>query len=128
MMNVSLSVSVQPEGQTAQVEQSVFSVEALDTITVVVPASASDMQIDLSPGTEPAIQLVVIRSSAYSSDLTYKVHAATEDPIQLQYQAVFTGQQDLLAGSGVPFDKLFVSNGGVDDVTLSILCGRDATP
>lgn len=128
-MIIKVNVSLQVDSQTALPEETALTVEASDNIQVTIPAAGVDVEVDLCPAaTEVPVEMVLIRASAYATSLSYKVHASTEAAIQLRQQHLFMGQQDLLAGSGVPFDKLFFSNSGSEDVVVSVYVGRDATP
>lgn len=110
---------------------STINVEAYERIDVVVAGGASDMEVTVD-GT--GMQLLAIRVDQPStlpspSPFSYKVNDSTASEIKLDQPV------QLLVGEGAvgflganPLEKLFFSNTGADNATVSILVGRDATP
>lgn len=110
---------------------STINVEAYEKIDVVVAGGASDMEVTVD-GT--GMQLLAIRIDQPStlpspSPYSYKVNDAGADAIKLdQPVQLLVGEGAVGFLGGNPLEKLFFSNTGADNATVSILVGRDATP
>ena len=128
MPELSRTVSVKVSGGasvTATADKQ--TVEATDSLEIVVPAGATDQIVDLHPGAVKNLRLLVIQASAYGTDLTYKVSDGTDrsGPVALDAPQVFSGGSASVFGHD-PL-KLELSNAGNTDATVRILVARDAT-
>lgn len=127
-MDITVVTKISSPGMTTIEDTTVVSVEARDIIAVVVPASAVDQEVDISPAVLAAQELLYIKSSLYTlgSLPTYKVGADTNPAITLGKPHMYLGGQDESLPAAV--DKLFLSNPHTSDIVVTILVGRDATP
>lgn len=101
----------------------VMNVEAYLKLTVTVPAGGS-LDVEVLPGGGGSAQLLVINPATPSPDLTYTVGAE---------QVVLDGPHVLIGAGAVALlastiGTLEFANAGAEDVEVSILAGRDATP
>lgn len=105
----------------------VFEVEATDVIRVTIAAGASDRKVQLQPG--DAMQLLLINPEAPADTVSYATSAGatTGNLLDQPLLLVGSGAIGLLDGSTAP-TSLFFSNAGGEDVPVTIVIGRDATP
>lgn len=108
-----------------------LAAEGSDRISVVVPAGESDMEVSLVTGAIEDIQLFSIEADEYQESsvdvLSYKIHDAGNPSIVLDKPVLINGV-GAVALLGDPLDKIFLSNSGAADKTVSIIVGRDVTP
>lgn len=123
---IKYSLNFQVVGGTSVPISSEIVVDAYAKIQVAVPASTTDLTINLQPDGANLAKFLLIKSSAYGDDLTYKVNSSTT-PIILDGPHVFIGNGAVSILDSSP-TKLLFSNDLTDDVTIDILLGRDATP
>jgi len=103
------------------------TVEAYSKINVTIAAAAADVEVEVQPTAADRVNLLVITAGAYSADLTYKVGANTGTPVALDAPQFFNGAGMMSMLEADP-NSLFFSNAGAEDVPVTILVGRDATP
>jgi signal peptidase I len=135
-INVALNVQVQGELQIP-IPPVFMNVEAYDKIEVNVPASGSDVTVNLQPGVPPgAVSFLLIKSSVYNSGdaikLTYTV-GGKDIPFDQPQVYLGTGVISLLGDiktikfsnkSEKPADK---KDEKKNDALIEILVGRKAT-
>jgi hypothetical protein len=123
-------VEVQAEGGPKIAESQNVSVEAYDSIDVVVKAGVSEEDVQVQPGGAGQVQLLVIKSSEYSTDLTYSVNAAegtASNRIKLDTLQMFVGDGAVGLFGATPPQTLYFYNNTSNDITIQILVGRKAT-
>ena len=100
-----------------------LDIEAYVKVNVTVPAN-DDLDVEILPGAGGALQVLVISPATPNLDLTYDVDG---EAISLDGPHVLIG-----AGAarllGAAVGTLTFTNGTAEDIDLSILAGRDATP
>ena len=128
MPDMTVLTRISCPGMTTIEDETVVSVEAKDQITVTVPASAVDLEVDVSPAALTSQDLLYIKSSLYQAGAlpSYKVGADTNPAVELGHPHLYLGAQDSVLPAAV--DKLFLSNPHTSDIIVTILVGRDATP
>ena len=115
-----------PNGPKFALNQT-LEVEAYDKIDVTVPASTTDLEVELQPGAAGQVQFIAIVSDSYSEDLSFKINAAT-DVRTLDQPQLLMGKGAVSMFDAAPETLLF-SNAATDvDAKVQILLGRDATP
>jgi hypothetical protein len=97
-------------------------VEAYDQIEVIVPSS-NPTTVNVQPGSGG--QLLVITASTYEN-VTYTVDSTTT-VVTLDGPHILIGAGAIALLGNTQNDLIF-TNGGSEDITVSILVGRDATP
>ena len=125
MHHIRWRTTVDIDGQQFTDDRQVMS-EAFSSIQVTVPAGAADMDIQVLP-TGADLQFLAIRADRYASDVTYKLGAAANPAVALDAPHLFAGSGAVGLLPAAP-DHLFVSNASAQDVVITILTGRDATP
>ena len=120
---VNWSYAAQVVGGPTLAASGAVEVEAYLKLTVTVPAGGS-LDVEVLPGDGGSVQLLVINPAAPSEDLTYTVG---EDEMVLDgpHVLIGAGAVGLLAAT---IGTLAFANAGAEDVEISILAGRDATP
>lgn len=124
---ITYSVSVQVVSGPKISASSSVSVEAYDKTSVTIAAGDTDTEVNIQPGGAGLASLVVITASEYDATLTYKVNSDTGTEIELDGPHVLVGAGAVALLDPAPA-SLFFSNGLTEDVTVSVLVGRDATP
>ena len=99
-----------------------IDVEAYDHIEVTVPPS-TPTTVNVQPGSGGL--LLIITASTYSS-VTYTVDSSST-VVTLDGPHILVGA-GAIALLGATQNDLVFTNGGSEDITVSILVGRDATP
>jgi hypothetical protein len=103
-----------------------ITVEAYDKVSLTLDANASNVSVDLQPGTAGQIKLLLITASAYDADVTYSADAGTTKvPLDAPLVLVGGGAVGLLQADPT---TLQWDNGTADPVAIQIFVGRDATP
>ena len=127
-MDITVTTKIQAPGMTTIEDTTVLSVEARDMITVTIPASTVDAEVEISPASLAEQDLLYLKASLYddTNPLLYRVGLISNPQITLDAPHLFMGNQDACLPASV--DKLFVSNPHTADVVLTVLVGRDATP
>jgi hypothetical protein len=102
-INVRAHVSV-ANGPSLAVRRQ-MTVDAIDKLTVVVPADTTEMAVDVQPSPGDMIRLLVVLSDVYSEALTYQVDVPNgSDPLpELTIDAPrgVAGGRFIAAGSGL---------------------------
>jgi hypothetical protein len=105
-----------------------LTLDAYDKLSVTVPDEASGLDVELQPGADGSVRLLIVTSSHYGDALTYTVNTGTaEHVLDEPHVLVGAGAVGLLGSSPA---KLVFDNalGGGKDAEIQILVGRDATP
>lgn len=99
-----------------------IEVDAYDKIEAVIPVGGS-ATVNVQP--DDGAQFLLVRAGSYEN-LTYEVDGSgTTVTLDGLHVLIGSGAVSLLGST----QKQFVfSNGGIADVTVDILVGRDATP
>lgn len=114
-----------------------ISVEALDTIKITVLGSGSlggpdtDKEVEVQPSTTGGqVKFLAITSDRFGDDtnfLSYKVNASGSPAITLDQPVILGGEGGVSILDPAPI-SLFFSSTIVQDATIHIVVGRDATP
>lgn len=124
MTKMRWTASVQVDGLfTTNVVQSDFDAQAIDRVSVSVPAGETDFEVAVQPGDADALRLLVVKASAYSDTLTYAREAGATAVVLTGPHLVSGGALALFGG---PVNTLHFANGGADAVDVEILVARDA--
>lgn len=117
-------------GAAVQVStSSAVAVDAYDVVDVEVADGASDVEVQVQPGSDPGLlKFLAITASAYDPPLTYAVNSAAGTARTLDAPQIFSGPGAIELLDASPPTALFFSNAAGADVTVKILAGRDATP
>jgi hypothetical protein len=113
------------------------SVEAVGTIKATVRGSGTtggpdtDMEVEVQPSTTAGqVKFLAIASDRYGDDsnfLSYKVNSDANPAIRLDQPITLAGTGAVSALDAAP-TSLFFSSTLVQDATIHIVVGRDATP
>jgi hypothetical protein len=106
-----------------------MEVEATDRIEVSIQPGDTDKVIDLQPGENSAMHLLVIKSSSYGAHLSFKVGDGTTDSpsLTLDSPQIFSGGGIALFGVA-PRQIKFTNTGSDKPAVVEVLAARDATP
>ena len=126
-VSISWTLNVQVVGGPKISAYDTLTVEGYDMMEVVIPANSTDTIIDVQP--DGGAQFLLLTASSYEN-LTYTVDA---DPnVPRPRGLLWTAHTCLLVpeqSSAWRTQKQFAfTNTGAENVTVSILVGRDATP
>src|SRR4051794_4376857 len=123
VINYTLDVHIQ-NGPALSIAQST-SVDAYDSISVVIPDGAADESVDVQPGGAGQVAFLLVTSSQYGPKLTYKVNStSTAIPLDTQLLLAGAGAVGLLGGAP---NKLKFSNALGAPASIQILVGRKVT-
>jgi hypothetical protein len=107
-----------------------LEVDAYDVIRVQVPDGAAAMEVEIQPGSENAVQLLMLHASKFTTDLSYSVNAAktkATDRFALDGPHLMVGSGAMAMFGAAPA-SLYFYNSDADPIDMTILVGRDATP
>lgn len=134
MATINLALNIQVVGGPKVLISKSKSVEAYDKIEVEIQPGTGAQIVQIQPGGEKQVSLMLIKSSLYGSELTYVVNDGTSDSasttLDEPHLYLGTGAVSLL-GSNSPKTIAFTNTHPVDSdkkATIEILVGRDATP
>jgi hypothetical protein len=125
------------DGKTEMSLTRSISVEAIETIKVILLGSGStggpdtDREIEIQPSSTPdQVSFVAIASDSYgdvATHIDYKVNSAANPAIRLDQPVTLigAGAVSLLDST---LNSLFLTSTLVEDATIHIVVGRDATP
>jgi hypothetical protein len=107
-----------------------LELEAYDFIKVDIEAGASEVEVEVQPGSSTGVQLLMVRAAKFSDELSYSVNVAEADPdgrftLDSLHFLVGSGAMGFL---GAAPESLFFYNDGAETAQVSVLVGRDATP
>jgi hypothetical protein len=122
---ISWSFSAQVTGGPYVSASADLMVDAYDKINATIPKGGTETTVEVQPG-NAGIKLLVITASNYD-DLTYKVDTSTI-PVTLDAVHLLFGEGTIALFDKYPTTLKFKNASTTDDVTVSILVGRDATP
>jgi hypothetical protein len=129
--------TVVTDGKTEMSLSRSLSVEAIGTIEVTIRGSGAtgtadtDKEVEIQPSTTPdQVKFLAIASDRYGDDsnfLEYKANSAAASPIRLDNPITLAGAGAVSVLDSV-LTSLFFSSTMVEDATIQIVVGRDATP
>ena len=120
--SISWTLNVQVVGGPKISAYDTLTVDAYDKIEAVIPANGA-ATINVQP--DGSAQFLLLTASSYEN-LTYAVDASpTAITLDGAHVLIGAGAVGLL---GATQKQFAFSNTGAEDVTVSILVGRDATP
>ena len=135
--NIQWTSKVVVDGKTEMSLSRSISVEALDSIKVTILGSGSidgpdtDREVEVQPSTtDGQVKFLAITSERFGDDanfLSYKVNSSGNPAITLDQPVVLGGEGGVSILDPAP-TSLFFSSTFVQDVTIHIVVGRDATP
>lgn len=119
--------SAQVQGGPKIVTSQNLEIDAYDKIEMVVANDGNGNTVDIQPGGETDVLLLVITSSQYGEDLVYKAKdGGTESSeIPLTAPQIFSGT-GAVGLFGVAPKQLVVTNNLADSATIQVLVGRKA--
>lgn len=119
---ISWTLNVQVIGGPKVSASDTLSVEAYDKIEAVVPAGSS-ATVNVQPA--DGAEFLLVTASRYEN-LTYEVDGSGNTvTLNAPHVLIGSGAVRLLGNTQSQFE---FNNGGGEDVSVSILVGRDATP
>lgn len=116
---ISWSFKVQVAGGPSLAASDTIEVDAYDVLEAVVAAGGSET-LNVQPGDDA--QFLFIMSTSYK-DMSYEVDGGSAVTLDGAHVLVGEGAVSLL---GATQNEFKFTNGGGEDVTVSILVGRDA--
>lgn len=122
---ISWSFSAQVTGGPSVSASADLTVDAYDKIDATIPKGGAETTVEVQPGSA-GVKLLVITASDYD-DLTYKVGASAIS-VMLDAAHLLLGEGAIALFDEYPTQLKFKNASATDDVTVSILVGRDATP
>ena len=95
-MDITVTTKIQAPGMTTIEDTTVLSVEARDMITVTIPASTVDAEVEISPASLAEQDLLYLKASLYddTNPLLYRVGLISNPQITLDAPHLFMGNQD----------------------------------
>ncbi|HHM04196.1 MAG TPA: hypothetical protein ENJ19_00445 [Gammaproteobacteria bacterium] len=123
-------------GNTAMSLSRAISVEAVDIIKITVRGSGTtggpdtDKEVEVQPGGAGQVKFLAISADRFGDDLnflSYKVNSSANPSFQLDQPITLAGTGAVSALDNAP-GSLFFSSTLVQDATIHIVVGRDATP
>jgi len=124
---IQVSSTVKVDGGPTTAPTVSLEVEAFDSVQSDLPVDSINKEVEVQPATAGKLLFLLIQSTVYGDDLTYKVDGDTANTvIKLNSPHLFsgTGALELLPA---PPNKLIFTNGLTEDVTVTILAGRNAS-
>jgi hypothetical protein len=128
---ITYALDVRVSGGPSLAQTGTIETEAYAKIEITVPADAADKEVNLQPGGSGLTQFLLITASTYDDPINYKINAASNPAIDLDGPHLFMGKGviGILDGGSAPTKLFFTSPGAQsEDVDVTILIGRDATP
>jgi len=135
--NIQWTSNVIVDGSTEMSLSRSISVEALDSIKVTILGSGSvggpdtDREVEVQPSTTSGqVKFLAITSDRFgdaANFLSYKVNSNASPAITLDQPVVLAGEGGVSVMDSAP-TSLFFSSTIVQDATIHIVVGRDATP
>lgn len=134
--NIQWTTKVLVDGSTEMSLSRSISVEALDSIKVTILGSGNgtpdeNREVEVQPSTTSGqVKFLAITADRFgdaSKFLSYKVNSSANPAITLDQPVVLAGEGGVSVLDPAP-TSLFFSSTYVQDVTIHIVVGRDATP
>ncbi|MCB1830578.1 MAG: hypothetical protein H6964_14920 [Chromatiaceae bacterium] len=121
-MKASISVAASGVATVSAVHN--LEVEAVGRVNLPVPAGDT-VAVDVQPGPVERLRLVFITADSYSDTLTYSVTGGPTDAV-LDGPELFMGT-GVIALLGATPNVFTFSNGGAEEVNVTVLVGRRIT-
>mgnify|MGYP003574275237 CR=1 FL=1 len=121
-MKASISVAASGVATLSAVQD--LEVEAIGSMDVLV-AAGDTVAVDVQPGPVDRLRLVFITADSYSDTLTYTVTGGPADVV-LDGPELFMGT-GVIALLGATPNVFTFTNGGAEDVNVTVLVGRRVT-
>lgn len=104
-----------------------LEIDAYDKIEMDVANDGSGNTVDIQPGADTDVLLLVITSNLYGEDLTYKAKdgGSESSEIPLTAPQIFSGT-GAVGLMGVAPKQLVITNNLADAATVQVLVGRKA--
>lgn len=122
---ISWSFNAQVTGGPSVSASADLTVDAYDKIDATIPVGGAETTVEVQPGIT-GVKLLVITASDYE-DLSYKVDTSVVS-VTLDAAHLLLGEGAIDLFAKYPTKLKFTNASITDDVTVSILVGRDATP
>jgi hypothetical protein len=127
MPEVSWELNIKVSGGPQIAESDTLTVEAYEEIRLIIENKAQDKKIEVQLDGAGQIMFVLITSSKYLDDKVSYALKSGGDKIILDAPHFFIGEGIIKSLGKLP-KEIFVTNKLDENVTLTILVGRDATP
>ena len=130
MSTLNLTANIAVTGGPAVSLQRELTAEAYELLEIDVPASTTDLKVELQPGS--GMSLLVVKADPHMKELSFRTAQAADAPVfKIDEPLLLAGGSIVALGSAQP-KVLYFSNStaaaAAKDAKVTVLVARDATP